>query len=174
MCVDSVYADCCCFAQGPCGHCGTEASPQWRAGPPEHPVLCDMCGRHFRKTKTLPKRKRRSLTQHFQGCHHCGSQFSPQWRGGPADKPVLCNACGLHYRKTRQLPDRPAHVMQTLLDLSRAAEQQQAMEDNRGAGEAGLVQHVEGGTRQDGSRQDSGRCMVVHAASVILMAGSCA
>jgi hypothetical protein len=30
-------------------------------------VLCDPCGRHFRKTKTLPKRKRRSLTQHFAG-----------------------------------------------------------------------------------------------------------
>jgi hypothetical protein len=53
--------------QGPCGHCGAETSPQWRAGPPEHPTLCDPCGRHFRKTKTLPKRKRRSLTQHFAG-----------------------------------------------------------------------------------------------------------
>lgn len=30
-------------------------------------MLCDPCGRHFRKTKTLPKRKRRSLTQHFAG-----------------------------------------------------------------------------------------------------------
>lgn len=56
-----------CFNQGPCGHCGAEESSQWRAGPPEHPVLCDPCGRHFRKTKTLPKRKRRSLTQHFAG-----------------------------------------------------------------------------------------------------------
>jgi hypothetical protein len=117
------------FAQGPCGHCGAEESPQWRSGPPEHPVLCDPCGRHFRKTKTLPKRKRRSLAQHFSGCHHCGSQFSPQWRGGPPDKPTLCNACGLHYRKTKGLPERPPQAAQTLMDLSRAAEQQQAMDD---------------------------------------------
>jgi hypothetical protein len=69
--------------QGPCGHCGVVESPQWRSGPPEAPVLCDQCGRHFRKTKTLPKRKRRSLTQHFAG---------GVGRGGAAgcDGRVLC------------------------------------------------------------------------------------
>ena len=92
-------------------------------------MLCDPCGRHFRKTKTLPKRKRRSLAQHFAGCTHCGSQFSPQWRGGPPEKPTLCNACGLHYRKTKSLPDRPPVTMQTLLDLSHAAEAAAALED---------------------------------------------
>jgi hypothetical protein len=107
-------------------------------------VLCDPCGRHFRKTKTLPKRKRRSLAQHFSGCHHCGSQFSPQWRGGPPDKPTLCNACGLHYRKTKGLPERPPQAAQTLMDLSRAAEQQQAMDDAAQGPASGTEGEAEG------------------------------
>jgi hypothetical protein len=121
-------------------------------------VLCDPCGRHFRKTKTLPKRKRRSLAQHFSGCHHCGSQFSPQWRGGPPDKPTLCNACGLHYRKTKGLPERPPQAAQTLMDLSRAAEQQQAMDDAAKGPGSGTEGEAEGCSVAAAAAEAKGAC----------------
>jgi hypothetical protein len=38
---------------GPCQHCGTSASPQWRRGPPAKPVLCNACGTRFRRTNQL-------------------------------------------------------------------------------------------------------------------------
>lgn len=39
-----------------CHHCGSQSSPQWRGGPPEKPTLCNACGLHYRKTRSLPER----------------------------------------------------------------------------------------------------------------------
>jgi hypothetical protein len=42
------------LSRGPCCHCGTTSSSQWRGGPPDKPVLCNACGLHFRKERGLP------------------------------------------------------------------------------------------------------------------------
>lgn len=41
-------------SRGPCFHCGTTYSSQWRSGPPHKPVLCNACGLYFRKVQSLP------------------------------------------------------------------------------------------------------------------------
>ncbi|MEW5317496.1 MAG: hypothetical protein WDW38_008785 [Sanguina aurantia] len=38
---------------GPCDHCGTSESPQWRRGPSNKPTLCNACGTRFRRTNQL-------------------------------------------------------------------------------------------------------------------------
>lgn len=38
---------------GPCCHCGTNYSPQWRKGTPEKPILCNACGIRLRRHKRL-------------------------------------------------------------------------------------------------------------------------
>ncbi|XP_051119707.1 GATA transcription factor 27-like isoform X2 [Andrographis paniculata] len=38
---------------GPCCHCGVTATPLWRNGPPEKPVLCNACGSRWRTKGTL-------------------------------------------------------------------------------------------------------------------------
>jgi hypothetical protein len=40
--------------RGPCYHCGTTISSQWRSGPPDKPVLCNACGLYYRKVQSLP------------------------------------------------------------------------------------------------------------------------
>lgn len=40
--------------RGPCYHCGTTISSQWRSGPPDKPVLCNACGLYYRKVSSLP------------------------------------------------------------------------------------------------------------------------
>ena len=40
--------------RGPCQHCGTTLSSQWRSGPPEKAVLCNACGLYYRKLSCLP------------------------------------------------------------------------------------------------------------------------
>jgi hypothetical protein len=40
--------------RGPCCHCGTTISSQWRSGPLDKPVLCNACGLYFRKVQSLP------------------------------------------------------------------------------------------------------------------------
>lgn len=39
--------------QGPCGHCKTPYSPQWRKGPRNKPVLCNACGIRFLRNRHL-------------------------------------------------------------------------------------------------------------------------
>lgn len=41
-------------SRGPCFHCGTTISSQWRSGPAHKPVLCNACGLYFRKVQSLP------------------------------------------------------------------------------------------------------------------------
>lgn len=41
-------------SRGPCFHCGTTYSSQWRSGPAHKPVLCNACGLYFRKVQSLP------------------------------------------------------------------------------------------------------------------------
>lgn len=41
--------------QGPCCHCHTHTSPQWRKGPACKPTLCNACGTRFLRTKSLGK-----------------------------------------------------------------------------------------------------------------------
>lgn len=41
-------------SRGPCFHCGTTYSSQWRSGPPHKPVLCNACGLYYRKVQSLP------------------------------------------------------------------------------------------------------------------------
>jgi len=41
-------------SRGPCFHCGTTYSSQWRSGPPHKPVLCNACGLYYRKVQNLP------------------------------------------------------------------------------------------------------------------------
>jgi hypothetical protein len=41
--------------KGPCMHCGTTISSQWRSGPSDKPVLCNACGLYYRKLSTLPQ-----------------------------------------------------------------------------------------------------------------------
>mmetsp|Transcript_19940 Transcript_19940/g.23911 ORF Transcript_19940/g.23911 Transcript_19940/m.23911 type:complete len:174 (+) Transcript_19940:305-826(+) len=38
---------------GPCDHCGTLESPQWRRGPAAKPMLCNACGTRYRRTNQL-------------------------------------------------------------------------------------------------------------------------
>ncbi|CAL4917038.1 unnamed protein product [Urochloa decumbens] len=38
-----------------CRHCGTEQSPQWRAGPEEGGTLCNACGLRFRSGRLVPE-----------------------------------------------------------------------------------------------------------------------
>ena len=38
---------------GPCDHCNTTISPQWRKGPPDKAVLCNACGTRWLRNKTL-------------------------------------------------------------------------------------------------------------------------
>lgn len=40
--------------RGPCCHCGTTISSQWRSGPADKPVLCNACGLYYRKVQSLP------------------------------------------------------------------------------------------------------------------------
>jgi hypothetical protein len=40
--------------RGPCLHCGTTLSTQWRSGPEDKPVLCNACGLYYRKLTCLP------------------------------------------------------------------------------------------------------------------------
>lgn len=40
--------------RGPCFHCGTTISSQWRSGPADKPVLCNACGLYYRKVQSLP------------------------------------------------------------------------------------------------------------------------
>lgn len=39
--------------QGPCGHCKTPYSPQWRKGPRNKPVLCNACGIRYLRNRHL-------------------------------------------------------------------------------------------------------------------------
>jgi hypothetical protein len=39
--------------QGPCTHCATTYSPQWRRGPVDKPVLCNACGLRYGRTGSL-------------------------------------------------------------------------------------------------------------------------
>jgi hypothetical protein len=41
--------------RGPCSHCGTQSSSQWRSGPPEKPCLCNACGLFWSKRRSLPE-----------------------------------------------------------------------------------------------------------------------
>jgi hypothetical protein len=41
--------------RGPCAHCGTQASSQWRSGPPDKPCLCNACGLFWSKRRSLPE-----------------------------------------------------------------------------------------------------------------------
>jgi len=36
-----------------CGYCKCSDSPQWRKGPPEHPVLCNACGIRYARSGRL-------------------------------------------------------------------------------------------------------------------------
>lgn len=38
---------------GPCCHCSRTASPCWRRGPPEKPVLCNACGTRYSVKRSL-------------------------------------------------------------------------------------------------------------------------
>jgi hypothetical protein len=38
---------------GPCGHCKTPYSPQWRKGPRNKPVLCNACGIRYLRNRHL-------------------------------------------------------------------------------------------------------------------------
>lgn len=42
---------------GPCTHCGTCESPQWRRHLTNNMVLCNACGIYYRRHHALPKRK---------------------------------------------------------------------------------------------------------------------
>ncbi|GLC33829.1 hypothetical protein PLESTM_000124000 [Pleodorina starrii] len=43
---------------GPCAHCGTTESPQWRRPLTKKVVLCNACGIYFSRHHSLPKRKK--------------------------------------------------------------------------------------------------------------------
>lgn len=40
---------------GPCSHCGTTHSPQWRRPPPKKALLCNACGIYYSRHRSLPK-----------------------------------------------------------------------------------------------------------------------
>uniref|UniRef100_A0A7R9V485 GATA-type domain-containing protein n=1 Tax=Chlamydomonas euryale TaxID=1486919 RepID=A0A7R9V485_9CHLO len=43
---------------GPCSHCGTQDSPQWRRPLTKKVVLCNACGIYYSRHHSLPKRKK--------------------------------------------------------------------------------------------------------------------
>lgn len=68
---------------GPCAHCGTRESPQWRRGPPCKPVLCNACGTRWLRFGTVERIARGSIA--VPGAagakHRCGQCGSPQCTG---------------------------------------------------------------------------------------------
>ncbi|KAL6643144.1 hypothetical protein ACP70R_021325 [Stipagrostis hirtigluma subsp. patula] len=40
---------------GPCRHCGTEETPQWREGPEGHGTLCNACGVRYKSGRLVPE-----------------------------------------------------------------------------------------------------------------------
>lgn len=59
--------------KGPCGWCGTQMSSQWRSGPPDRPTLCNACGLHWRKTRSLPQHTCQ-VAQQLEGPCECGGR----------------------------------------------------------------------------------------------------
>lgn len=67
----------CTAVCGPCGHCGTTASPLWRRGNDKIPVVCNACGLRYNRTGTFAK-----AMVSIQNCLHLFStvkllNFSP-------------------------------------------------------------------------------------------------
>ncbi|GMH33093.1 hypothetical protein BSKO_00927 [Bryopsis sp. KO-2023] len=58
---------------GPCCHCTRTASPCWRRGPPEKPILCNACGTRYSV--------KRSLDGYFPGRR---AQNRPNWVTRPS------------------------------------------------------------------------------------------
>jgi hypothetical protein len=60
---------------GPCGHCKTPYSPQWRKGPRNKPVLCNACGIRYLRNRHLGRSVVGAGSQRLHVCGACWMLF---------------------------------------------------------------------------------------------------
>jgi hypothetical protein len=85
-----------------CSKCNKTKSPQWRHGPPSHPLLCNACGSYWMRHGRWNSNPRFKITIDRQCCN-CETTRSRVWRRGPPSHPIMCNACSMYWRRYNKL-----------------------------------------------------------------------